>query len=66
MYQTCYGEDISIAHRGHRDHHPVEGGRDGGEARVLINLDEVAKTRKDEATDAHEEDKKEQFLVTVL
>ena len=32
----------------------------------MVNLDEVAKTGKDEATDAHKEDKKKQFFVTVL
>ena len=32
----------------------------------MVNLYEVAKTGKDEAADAHEEDKKKQFFVTVL
>ena len=32
----------------------------------MVNLNEVAKTGKDEATDAHEEDEKQQLLVTVL
>ena len=30
------------SHRGHSDDHPVEAGRDGGEAWVLVHLDEVA------------------------
>ena len=32
------------SHRGHSDDHPVEAGRDGGEAWVLVHLDEVAET----------------------
>ena len=32
----------------------------------MVNLYEVAKTGKDEATDADKEDKKKQFFVTVL
>ena len=32
----------------------------------MVNLNEVAKTGKDEATDAHKEDEKKQLLVTVL
>ena len=47
---------VSIANCGHSYHNPVECGRDGSEARVLVNLNEVTETGKDETTDANKED----------
>ena len=63
---TCGGVDVPVADGGHGDHHPVEGGGDGGEAGVFINLNEVCKTCEDEAADTNEEDQKTQFFVTIL
>ena len=53
MSSTC---DINYAvdrdkHRSHGDDDPVEGGGDGGEAGVLLDLDEEAETGQDEDYD---------------
>ena len=57
---------VSVANCGHGDHNPVECSGDGSEAGVLVNLNEVTETGKDEATDANKEDQQQQFLVTIL
>ena len=46
------GEDVAVANGGHGDDHPVEGGRDVGEARVKVLLYVVA-----EAGDERDDDR---------
>ena len=50
---TGCGIDISVANRGHGDDNPVEGSGDGGEAGVVVDLNEVAKTADDQTGDPH-------------
>ena len=38
-------------HRGHRDDNPVEGGGDGGEPGVFVDLDEEAEAEPDQDCD---------------
>ncbi len=66
QYCTCDWEDVTVADGGHGDDDPVEGGGDGGEARVLVLLYEIGEAAEDEAGDADEEDKETQLLVAVL
>ena len=66
LFLTCNREDVPIAHRGHGDHHPVEGRRDGGEPWVLLYLDEVAEAGEDDPAHTDQEDKKQQLLEAVL
>ena len=61
------GVDVSVAHCGHGDHHPVERVGDGGVLRVLLlPLDEVAERGEEQARDTDEEDQQTELLVTVL
>ena len=39
-------QNYNESHRSHSDNNPVEAGRDGGETRALVNLDEVAEAGK--------------------
>ena len=54
---VCDNNDAvdSDKHRGHGDDDPVEGGGDGGEAGVLLDLDEEAETGQDEDYDNNAE-----------
>ena len=52
------GEDVAVANGGHGDHHPVEGGRDVGEARVKVLLYVVAEAG-DERDDDHDPDQEQ-------
>ena len=54
LAQSGAGENVPVAHGGHRDHHPVDAGGDGGEARVFILFYEVAETGEGEAGDEDE------------
>ena len=63
---TWCGRYISITHGGHGHHNPVESSGDWGEAGIIVHLDEVGETRKDEATDDNEKDKKKEFLIAVF
>ena len=64
--QTCNREDVPVTHRGHGDHHPVEGRRDGGEPGVLLYLDKVAETGEDDPAHTDQKDKKKKLLEAVL
>ena len=57
---TSDWEDVPVAYGGHRDHHPVDAGRNGGEARVLVLLYEVAEAGEGEAgnEDEHQHEAK--------
>jgi hypothetical protein len=65
-WPTCNREDVPVADSGHGDDDPVEGGGDGGEARVLVLLYEVGQAAEDQARDADEEDEEAKLLVAVL
>ena len=65
-FKTCNREDVPVAHRGHSDHHPVEGRRDGGEPWVLLYLDKVAETCEDDSAHTDQKDKKKKLLEAVL
>ena len=54
LAQSGAGENVPVAHGGHRDHHPVDAGRNGGEARVLVLLYEVAEAGEGEAGNENE------------
>ena len=59
--------DITIAHRGHGDHHPVEGDGDAGVLCVRgLLLYEEGETAEDQPGNADHEDKETKLLVTVL
>ena len=58
--------NVPVSNSRHGDDHPVEGRGDGGEAGVLVNLNEVRQTCKDEAADTNKEDQKTKFFVTIL
>ena len=66
VVSTCDREDVPVAHRGHGDHHPVEGRRDGGEPGVLLYLNKVAETGEDDSAHTDQKDKKKQLLEAVL
>ena len=61
LAQPCLGVDVAVAHGGHRDHHPVDAGGDGGEARVFVLLYEVAETGEGEAGDEDEHEHEAQL-----
>ena len=61
---TWGGVDVPVAHGGHGDDAVVDGGGDGGEAGVVVQLNEVAETADDEAGDAHQEHQQGQLLHT--
>ena len=63
---TCDWENVPVPDGGHSYHHPVEGGGDGSESGVLLDLYEVGEAGEDEATDADQEDQETQLLVAVL
>ena len=52
--KPCDGIDVPVANSGHGDHHPVDPGGDGGEARGLALLNEVAEAGEAEAGDEDE------------
>jgi len=64
--EACDGGNITVADSCHGDNHPVEGSGDGSEARVLINLNEIAETGEDETADADKKDEQAKFFVAVL
>ena len=66
LFRTCDWEDVPVANGGHGDNDPVEGGGDGGEARVLVLLNEVGQAAEDQPRDADQEDEEAQLLVAVL
>ena len=66
LFRTCDREDVPVADGGHGDNDPVEGGGDGGEARVLVLLNEVGQAAEDQPRDADQEDEEAQLLVAVL
>ena len=47
---------LDLPHGGHGDDHPVEGGGDVGEARVLALLDVVSQAREGETSDDQDQD----------
>ena len=51
LSQPRDGSNVTVAHRGHGDHHPVDAGGDGGEAWVLALLNEEAEAGEGEAGD---------------
>ena len=52
--ETRDGVDVPVTHSGHGDHHPVDASGDGGEARGLALLYEVAEAGEAEAGDEDE------------
>ena len=57
---------VTIAHCGHSDHNPVECSGDGGESRVIVDLNEVREAADDDPTDTHEEDEESKFFIAML
>ena len=66
--RTCCWINVSVANGGHGDDTVVNGGGDGGEARVIVGvgLNVVAEAPNEEAGDAHQEDQQTKLLVAVL
>ena len=59
--------DVPVAHRGHGDDRPPEGGGDGGEPRVLlVLLGKVTEGGEDENTHGQEQHQQAEFFVTIL
>ena len=63
---TWCREYVTIAHCGHSDHNPVECSGDGGESRVIVDLNEVREAADDDSTDTHEEDEESKFFIAML
>ena len=65
--QSGGGVDVPVAHRGHGDDRPPEGGGDGGEPRVLlVLLGKVTEGGEDENTHGQEQHQQAEFFVTIL
>ena len=66
LAQPSGGGDVTVTHRGHRHHHPVDPSRDGGEAGGGADLNEVGEGGEYQAADGDEEDEQPELLHAVL